>query len=326
MRIQVKTRMYYLNREGVLQVTEETKPIVAAAIPITQPKPQRKLAGMLASQWSTQTRETVLIAGMPKGAGKTTLALSPLIGRPSARAVVIACDLGKLSIPEGIDRTTQVLVLPNQGLTREMDGKGFSKPVKDIYLKLTGDLFEIYRSISEDRALQLENGTEFAPPQYIVLDGMSRLNTMLVDGQCAMNGLDDPSDLDNKAYKFWGKRLRNTLTIVEQFASLPATVIMTTWVDSQKDSDGKPTGVWLPDIGGKMDLLTAGTVGAALYAYSKFDLVTKMTRYYVQTQADTPHPWCGVRDRYSLPKEIDVTLTGKPGEAMPWHRIFKETV
>jgi hypothetical protein len=296
-------------------------PQVSPAVPAE--RLQREIGGVLASEWAPQTRETVLIAGLPKGAGKTTLALSSLIGLPDARAAIIACDLGKLSIPKGVDRNN-LLVLPYHDLTREMDGKGFSKPVKDMYLRLTGDLYEIYRSVKEDRAIKLSGGREFAPPQFLVLDGMSRLNTMLVDGQCAMNGLDDPSDLDNKAFKFWGKRLRNTLTIVEQFASLPATVIMTTWVDTQKDGDGKPTGVWLPDVGGKMDLLTAGTVGAALYAYSKFDLQTKSTQYYVQTQADTPHPWCGVRDRYNLAKEINVTLTDKPGEIAPWRRLFAQ--
>jgi len=298
---------------------EEKQEATNSPVPIKLAGSERIVEGELASDWQPQMRETVLIAGMPKGAGKTTLALSSVT--PGQRAVVVACDLGKLSIPLMVNRK-DVLVMPNQGLTREMDGKGFSKPVKDIYLKLTGDLYEVYRSIKEDRALKLSGGREFAPPNIVVIDGMSRLNTMLVDGQCSMNGIDDPSDLDNKAYKFWGKRLRNTLTIVEQFASLPCTVIMTTWVDQTRDSSGQHTGIWLPDIGGKMDLLAAGTVGAALYAYSKWDLTAKRTKYYVQTQADTPQPWCGVRDRYALPKEIDVTVMGSAGEKSPWQRIF----
>lgn len=278
-------------------------------------KPPRILAGTMLTEWQTQERETVLVAGAPKGAGKTTLALS--MGKKEDYTIVIACDHGKLSVPPHRDRS-RILVLPYQDLTREFtETGGHSKPKRDVYMKLTGDLYTIYKAVKEQKAIQLGEGKEFPPPQNIILDGMSRLNSMLVDGQCAMNSIDDPSDLDNKAFKFWGKRLRDTLCIVEQFACLPCSVCMTTWIDQVKDSDGKPTGVWYPDVGGKMDMLSAGTVGAALFAYSR------QGRFYVRTKADGAYPWVGVRDRYKLASEIDVTIDDTPAGSIPaWQRIF----
>lgn len=284
-------------------------------------KEPRTLDGTVLANWEPQGRETVLVAGMPKGAGKTSLVMS-MAKTATPRTVVIACDLGKLSIPPGID-PANVLVLPYQELTREFFegvpgtvGIGHSKPLKDVYLRLTGDFYQIYNSIKNDQAIKLRNGTEFLPPQNLILDGVARLNAMLVDGQCALNGIADPSDLDNKAFKFWGKRLRDTLTIIQQFACLPVNVGLTTWIEQVKDAEGKPTGVWLPDIGGKMDLLTAGTVGAALLSFSKSD-----GTFHVRTRADGMYPWLGVRDVYGMPAEIDVTI--RPGDKEgAWDKIF----
>lgn len=278
-------------------------------------KPQRTLTASLASEWAVQQRETVIIAGNPKGAGKTTFALSAT--RPGQRTVVVACDLGKLSIPPGVDKSN-VLVVPYQALTREIS-EGHSKPVKDVYLKLTGDLYEIYDSIRKDRAIKLDGGKEFAPPQNVILDGVSRLNGMLVDGQCSLNNILDPSDLDNKAFKFWGKRLRDILAIVEQFASLPCNVILTAWVEEKKTPEGQGTGVYFPDVGGKMDHLTPGEMSNAVYGYSR------QGKFFVRTKADGATPWVGMRDRYTnLPAEIDVTITGAAGERSPWVRVFGE--
>lgn len=275
----------------------------------------RQLLGIPLEEWGIQDRETVLIAGAPKGAGKTTLALS--VGKPDDYTAVVACDLGKLSVPPGRSRE-RILVIPYQDLTREFtaDG-GHSRPKLDVFKRLTGDLYTIYKAVKEQSAIPLRDGKEFPPPQNIILDGMSRLNTMLVDGQCALNNIDDPSDLDNKAFKFWGKRLRDALTIVEQFAGLPCNVVMTTWIDQVKNADGSATGIWYPDVGGKMDMLTAGTVGAAMLAYSR------QGEFFVRTKADGQYPWIGVRDRYNLQSEINVTVKGTPGEVPPWQRIFK---
>ena len=296
---------------AVVPVAVPAKP--AVAVPVAATKPQRTLTASLASEWAVQTRETVIIAGNPKGAGKTTFALSAT--KPGQRTVVVACDLGKLSIPPMVDKSN-VLVVPYQALTREIS-EGHSRPVKDVYLKLTGDLYEIYDSIRKDRAIRLDGGREFAPPHNVILDGVSRLNGMLVDGQCSLNNILDPSDLDNKAFKFWGKRLRDILAIVEQFASLPCNVILTAWVEEKKTPDGQGTGVYFPDVGGKMDVLAAGEMSNAIYGYSR------QGKFFVRTKADGSTPWIGMRDRYTgIPAEIDVTIEGKPGEKSPWSKVF----
>ena len=63
-----------------------------------------------------------------------------------------------------------------------------------------------------------------------------------------------------------------------------------------------------------MDLKTAGIVSAALFCSSR------QGKFYVQTKNDGTYPWCGVRDNYTLPKEIDVTI-GKDGK-LPFEKIF----
>lgn len=266
-----------------------------------------------ASEWTTQKNISVLVAGEPKGAGKTTFALSA----PGPK-VVLAFDLGRLSIPPGINRD-ETLVIPYQDLTRVMQDQGTTQPVKDVYLKLTRDLYAVYLAIKNQTTLKFEHEgkeVEFPTPRTVVLDGASRLNNMLVDGQCALNNIAEPSfDVGAKgaAFKFWGTRLRNVLTLTEQFASLPCVVVITCWIDAEK-REQQPTGRWFPDLGGKMDLLGAGTVGAALYAYSRGG------KFYVKTKADAAYPWLGIRDDYKTPSDVEVTI--EPGKPLPFEKVF----
>src|SRR2546427_3507858 len=177
------------------------------------------MQGQTADRWETQKHWTVLIAGAPKGAGKTTLAMCS-----ETPTVIIACDLGRVSIPPGVDRS-KVLILPYQDLTRLMDGTGHTTPQRDVYTRLTRDLYDVYKAIKAQQPIQLTSGETFPVPRTVVLDGLSRLNNMLVDGMCALQNILDPSDLAAKgkggAFEFWGKRLRSIMTIVEQFSSLP---------------------------------------------------------------------------------------------------------
>ena len=267
------------------------------------------MQGTTADQWKQQDYWSVLLAGVQKGAGKTTIALSA----PTPIAVV-SCDLGRLSIPPSVAKS-QILVLPYHELTRVMGDMGTSVPQKDIYVKLMRELTEVWRAVKKGEPIKLESGLEFPTPKTVVLDGLSRLNTMLVDGKCALNGLLYADDLPKEArFKFWGTRLADVLSLTQQFASLPCNVVLTAWVDPKNDAEGKPTGVWLPDIGGKMDLLTAGLVSAALYCYSRAG------KFYVRPKSDAAYPWCGIRGEYNLPNDIEVTI-GADGK-LPWEKIF----
>lgn len=263
----------------------------------------------LASDWDKQKNRTVLLAGPPKGAGKTTFALSfptPIL--------VQSFDLGLLSIPPGVD-PTQVAVVAYHDVTRSLGEDGKSHPKQDLYAKLLRDLQVAYDSVKSGKGIKLPDGSEFPPPRTLVADGLSRLDTMLVDGQCALQGVAYPEDIpDKQRFGFWGRRLRDVLTATQQFASLDCNVALTSWVGERMDKDGKPTGVWYPDIGGKMDILGAGIVGAALYCYGRGG------RYYVRTKADGIYPWVGVRGNYDAVNEIDVTI--EPGKPLPFERVF----
>lgn len=268
------------------------------------------MQGVTANLWVTQEYETVLVAGMPK-LGKTTLATSgPL------PMVVIACDLGKLSICPGQDRS-QILVLPYQDLTREMGDLGTSSPKRDVYTKLMRDLAEIARSIKNGEPLKLEDGTEFPTPQTVVLDGFSRLNNMLVDGKLSLNGKQYVEDLDKQArFNFWGKRLTDVYTTLQQFASFKKChLVITSWVKAQIGKDNEPTGAIIPDIGGAMDIKTAGVVANTLLVESRGG------KYFVRTKPDAKYPWLGLRDNYTAGAEIDITVDPtKPGT--PWEKVF----
>lgn len=266
------------------------------------------MIGATADKWETQKNETVLLAAMPK-LGKTMVATSgPL------PMVVVACDLGKLSIPPSQDRS-QILVLPYQELTREMGDAGTTVVKKDVFTRLMSDLYGVAKAVKAGAPIELEDGTVFPTPKTIVLDGFTRLNQMIIDGKLALNNLQYTEDLSKEIrFNFWGKRLTDVYAVVQQFASLKLNVVITSWVKAQVGKDGGQTGVWLPDIGGAMDLRTAGVVGTSLLCYARGG------KYYVRTQPDGIYPWCGIRDRIGIPAEVDVTITAQ--EPLPWNRIF----
>lgn len=272
------------------------------------------MIGATADKWETQKNETVLLAAMPK-LGKTMVATSgPL------PMVVVACDLGKLSIPPAQDRS-QILVLPYQDLTREMGDQGTTVVKKDVFTRMMRDLYSVAKAVKSGEPLQLEKseafpeGLMFPTPRTVVLDGFTRLNQMMVDGRLSMNNLQYTEDLSKEIrFNFWGKRLTDVYAMVQQYASLKLNVVITSWVKAQMTKDGQPTGVWLPDIGGAMDLRTAGVVGSALLCYSRAG------KYYVRVQPDGMYPWCGIRDKISTVGEVDVTIDAK--NPLPWTKLF----
>lgn len=267
------------------------------------------MQGSTADKWSVQQHETVLLAAMPK-LGKTMVATSgPL------PMVVVACDLGKLSIPPAQDRS-QILVLPYQELTRALSDQGTTTPQRDVFTRLMRDLYSVAKAIKSGAPIELEGGVTFPTPKTVVLDGFTRLNQMIIDGKLALNNLNYTEDLSKEIrFNFWGKRLTDVYAVVQQFASLKVNVVITSWLKAQMSKEGQPTGVWIPDIGGAMDLRTAGVVGTALLCFAKSG-----GKYFVRTQPDGLFPWCGIRDRIGTPAELDVTIT--PAAPLPWKTLF----
>src|SRR3990167_2136278 len=275
------------------------------------------MQGTKASEWVTQEYETVLVAAKPK-LGKTTFATSA-----PTQMVVVACDLGKLSIYPGTKKE-DILVLPYQELTREMGDLGTSNPKRDIFTKLMRDLSDIARSIKNGEPLKMEDGTEFPTPKTVVLDGFTRLNSMMVDGKLALSNKQYTEDLDkNMRFNFWGKRATDIYTVIQQYASFKkCNVVITAWVypevKSSPHGSSFETGRWLPDIGGKNNLRTAGVVANAILC--DYDPIKKI--YIIRTRPDSRYDWLGVRDRFDLQSEIDVTY--KKGTPGPWERVFGE--
>lgn len=271
--------------------------------------------GIKASEWVTQEFETVLVVAKPK-LGKTTFATSA-----PTPMVVVACDLGKLSIYPGTKRD-EILVLPYQDLTREMGDLGTSNPKRDIFTKLMRDLSDIARAIKLGEPLKMEDGTEFPTPKTVVLDGFTRLNSMMVDGKLALSNKQYTEDLDKSVrFNFWGKRATDIYTVIQQYASFKkCNVVITSWVyaETKTGPDGSSfeTGRWLPDIGGKNNLRTAGVVANSILC--DYDHIKK--QYVIRTKPDSRYDWLGLRDKFDLASEIDVTYEkGKPG---PWEKIF----
>jgi hypothetical protein len=275
------------------------------------------MQGTKASEWVTQEFETVLVAGQPK-LGKTTFATSA-----PTPTVIVACDLGKLSIYPGANRD-EILVLPYQELTREMGDLGTSNPKKDVFVQLMRDLAAISRSIKAGEPLKLEDGTEFPTPKTVILDGFTRLNDMLVDGKLALSGKSYVEDLEKQIrFNFWGKRATDIYTQIQQYASLKKChVVITSWIQAEMKTDmtgqSVETGVWLPSIGGKNNLRTAGVVSNAVVVESKGG------KYVVRTKPNSKYPWLGLRDNFVTPEEVDVTYVA--GGKSPWEKVYGKGV
>jgi hypothetical protein len=271
------------------------------------------MQGTTADKREKQNAHIVQIAAGPK-LGKTdfaTSAPSPLI--------VIACDLGEVTIYPGAKKE-EILILDYQAVTR-MINPGGSNPTRDVYSRLMKDLQEVYVAAKAHTPLKLEDGSEFPAPKTIVLDGFSRLNTMLVDGRLAMNNLSYTDDLPkNIRFNFWGKRGTDVYAIIQQYASLDVNVVITSWIKAEvkNNAEGQSydTGILLPDIGGAMDRKTPGTVASSIMC------VSRGGKYYIRTKPDATTPWLGVRNRFDLPYEVEVTHDAHPSGLTPWEKIF----
>lgn len=282
------------------------------------------MRGMTLNEWPMQDYWSVLLAGLPKGSGKTTFAMSapkPL--------VLFSFDLGRVSIPPGVN-PNDVLIIPYHDLTRTFQLDGSTLPQRDIWANLTTDLNAVLQALKRQEELILDNGKRFPPPKTIVADGMSRLGSMLVDGRLALNNRGYTDDLPKEdRFKFYGKRLTDVYTMVQQIVASDCNTIMTSWIDEQVITgiDGKPqrTGVWLADIGGKADLLTAGVVSATIVCSSKKVAIPGTTnfktKFYAQVKSDAKFPWLARRGIYTDESEIDITLPRADGK-LPWELIF----
>lgn len=273
------------------------------------------MQGMTADKSEIQKHHVIQVAGGPK-LGKTDFATSA-----PTPMVVIACDLGEITIYPGAKRD-EILILPYQEVTRKIGSAGETIPQRDVFNRLMRDLNTIQASIRAHEPLKLEGGVEFPTPKTVVLDGFSRLNTMLVDGKLAMNNKLYTDDLDKSIrFNFWGKRGTDIYALVQIYASLGVNAIITSWIKAEVKTSAEgqsyETGVLLPDIGGANDRKTPGTVASSVMC------VSRGGKYYIRTKPDATTPWLGVRNRFDLPTDVDVTHGSNPKpEDNPWRKVF----
>lgn len=255
-----------------------------------------------------QTKGKVTLAFGGVGTGKTLLIMS----QPTPH-LVLAYDTGNITVPPGINKD-EIFVEEFHKPTREFNAVGQTTPIQDIYRKTVRRLHEIYTAIATGGTLLDASGKPLPILSSISIDGVYKLNQMLVDGQCVLNNVNEPGDMGAKTMKFWGSRLLSIMTIFNQFAGLGINVGFTTWERIETNDDGNPTGRVFPHIGGQMDIVGAGLADAAVYCYIRGG------KYYIRTRSDGMVQGAKVRNVFTLPETIDVTLG--PDGKLPYQKLW----
>lgn len=257
-----------------------------------------------------QKKGRVILAFGPVGTGKTSL----LLGQPTPH-LVLACDTGNVTIPPGVNKD-EVYIEEFHTPTRRFDAVGKTVPIRDIYTSTIKRLHEIYSGLATGQPLLDADGNDLPTLATISVDGIYRLNQMLVDGQCVLNNVNEPGEMGSKTMKFWGSRLLAIMTIFNQFAGLGLNVGFSTWERIETNDEGNPTGRIFPHVGGQMDIVGAGLADAVLYCFIRGG------RYLVRTKSDGMIQGCKVRNSFGIPDVIDVTLDVKD-TSLPYQRIWK---
>ena len=257
-----------------------------------------------------QKKGRVMLAFGAVGTGKTNL----IMGQPTPH-LVLACDTGNITIPPGVNKD-EVFIEEFHIPTRRFEPDGRTAPVRDIYTKTIRRLHEIYTAIANGTPLLDDSGTPLPGLSSLSLDGVYRLNQMLIDGTCMLNNVNEPGDMGNKTQKFWGSRLLSIMTIFTQFAGLGINVGFTTWERYETREDGSPTGRIFPEIGGKMDVVGAGLADAVLYCFIQGG------RYKVRTKSDGMIQGCKVRNKFGMADVVDVTMDPKDTK-LPYQKVWE---
>lgn len=272
-----------------------------------------------------------LVFGVPKGSGKSTILASFGLLGP---LWIFNYDGGRITIPPGVNRS-QVYVRNYPGVDTGLWNEGSArwdrpKNVGELIIK---DLKALAQGFLGGRPVHLEGENEPWPlPVTIGLDGFVALENHLIDWLLASNFKKDPEDYGPDVFRFWGARLNKTEALVNGVIPFPCHVIICTWSapEMKEGTDDKgrkaqvPTGRLQPDLGGKMSIRGPGKVDTCLYAFSEQQ--NDGVHYYVRTKPDTKVGCVGVRDAYTLPDVIDVTIGlkvyNKPDYSLPYQRIW----
>ncbi len=280
------------------------------------------------SDMNEQRKWKWLSFGPPKGSGKSTFAMTA----PGTK-LVLQYDLGSSTFPPGVD-PGQIWVqnypdLDSKGLKTASDKWARSK---ETYGKVVTDLDAIVQAFTQNKTeIVLHDQSKVPLPDTLILDGLVRLDNIIVDGFCAINNISDPGDmLDSRGkvgggtQKFWGRRLSVFNKLFSLVISLPCHVGAITWEDVKMNQDDRGQLQVLsrePDIGGKLNVWGPGMFDACIYHYPQAG------KYWVRTQPTSEIQRISIRNTYNIPPVVDVTIDpAKPGDKLPFNRVFDEAL
>lgn len=263
--------------------------------------------------------------GAPKGSGKSSFWMTA-----PGKKLVLQYDLGASTFPPGTNPEDFYIQtypdLDSAGLRTGIKTDKWGKS-KEVYAKVITDIDNIVTAFRDGKQIiTLHDGSTVPLPDTLILDGLVRLDTIIVDGFCAMNNITDPGEaMDSRGkvgggtQKFWGRRLANLNKLFSLVISLPCHVGLITWEDvkTQLDNQGNLTVLSRdPDIGGRLNVWGPGLMDACFYHYGQGG------KFFVRTQPTQEIQRVGLRNSYGLDPVIDVTIDPTGKLPLPWNRVF----
>ena len=272
-----------------------------------------------ADQQLLNKKTKALLWGTPKDSGKTTGAMT-MPATQESPILVLQYDTGNLTIPPGVDPASVYVKVYPDVLGEAMDADTDKWQIKKAVAgQIITDLNTIYDAFNSGKPIQLigDDGKPEAPvplPGGLILDGLTQLHEFIVAWICSINKITSFAD-ESDAWKLWGRRTTIMMKYLRRAVSLPIHVAMTTWQTEEKIRNEKGAvigikAIW-PDVGGQMDWKTAGLVDASLYCTSRKGV--SGTQFIIKTKSSGFVQGVGVRGRYDLKDEVDVTIDAKTG-------------
>jgi len=264
--------------------------------------------------------------GPPKGSGKSTFAMTA-----PGKKLVLQYDLGASTFPPGTNpEDFWIQTYPDSDRTALQQGATSDKWTrsKDVYTKVVKDLDAVVEAFNSNKQeIKLHDDSIVPLPDTLILDGLVRLDNIIVDGFCAINNIKDPGDaMDSRGkagggtQKFWGRRLSVFNKMFSLVISLPCHVGALTWEDVKTSMDDRGSLQVVsrdPDVGGKLNVWSPGLFDGCFYHYSQGG------KFFVRTQPTSEITRVGLRNCYGVDPVIDVTIDPtKPNLPLPFNRVF----
>src|SRR5690242_17089178 len=163
------------------------------------------------SEMNEQRKWKWLSFGAPKGSGKSTFGMTA-----PGKKLIFQYDLGSSTFPPGVDPSEiWIQTYPDLDATGLKAASDKWNRSKVVYEKVVKDMDALVQAFTKQQPeIQLHDGSSVPLPDTLILDGLVRLDNIIVDGFCAINNISDPGDmLDSRGkvgggtQKFWGRRL-----------------------------------------------------------------------------------------------------------------------